>query len=124
MRTLISSCLKGRALSWFYSRAEYLTLNIEELLKKMEQIFDLHPGKLTLRRKFESRIWRKGEPFYDYYHDKIVLANRIPIAKDEILDYIIEGVTDQRLQDHARMMNYQTRAELLKALKVQPDYKG
>lgn len=72
MRTLISSQLKGRALSWFYSIAEYLTLNLEELLKKMEQIFDLCPGKLTLRRKFESRIWRRGEPFCEYYHYKMI----------------------------------------------------
>lgn len=94
-RILISSRLKGRALSWFHSKVEYLTLDMEGLLKEMEQMFDLCPGRLTLRKEFEARIWRKGESFGDYYHDKIILVIRIPIAEDEILDYIVEGVTDQ-----------------------------
>lgn len=85
-------------------------------------MFDLRPGKLALRREFESRVWRGGEPFCDYYHDKMILANRIPIAEDEILDYLIEGVMDQRLQNQARMMNYRTGTELLKAFeKVRPE---
>ncbi|XP_011859979.1 PREDICTED: uncharacterized protein LOC105557370 [Vollenhovia emeryi] len=121
-RVLISSRLRGRALSWFHSKAEYLTLDSVELLREMGQMFDLRPGKLALRREFESRVWEGGESFCDYYHDKMILANRIPIADDEILDYLIEGVTDQRLQNQARLMNYRTGAELLKAFeKVQPE---
>lgn len=84
MRILISSRLKGRALSWFYSRAEYLLLSAEELLNEMEQMFDLRPGKLALRREFESRIWKGGESFGDYYYDKMILANRIPILANRI----------------------------------------
>lgn len=120
-RILIRSRLKERALSWFYSRAEYLTLSMEELLQEMERMFDMRPGKLALRREFESRVWRGNESFCDYYHDKMILANRISIAGDEILDYLIEGVMDQRLQDQACLMNYRTEAELLKAFeKIRP----
>jgi len=123
-RILISSRLKGRALSWFYSKAEFLTMTIEELLQEMDHMFDLRPGKLALRREFESLIWKGGEPFCDYYHDKMILANRIPIAEDEIIDYLIEGMPDQRLQNQARLMNYRTGAQLLKAFeKVQLDVK-
>lgn len=119
---LISARLKGRALSWFHSRAEYLTLNIKELLEKMEQMFDLRPGKLALRKEFESRVWEGGESFCEYFHDKMILANRIPIAEDEILGYLLEGVADRRLQNQVRMMNYKTGAELLRAFeKVQPE---
>ncbi|XP_029169579.1 uncharacterized protein LOC114939432 [Nylanderia fulva] len=114
-RILISSRLKGRALSWFYSRAEYLVLSVEDLLKEMDQMFDLRPGRLTMRREFESRTWKSGESFCDYYHDKMILANRVPIAQDEILDYVIEGVSDQRLRNQARMLNLERGADLLKA---------
>lgn len=74
-RILMSSRLKGRALSWLHSKAEHVTLNVENLLKEMEKMFDLRPGKLVLRRKFEARIWKSGEQFCEYYHDKIILAN-------------------------------------------------
>jgi len=90
----------------------------------MDQMFDLRPGKLALRREFESLIWKGGEPFCDYYHDKMILANRIPVAEDEIIDYLIEGVPNQRLQNQARLMNYRTGAQLLKVFeKVQLDVK-
>jgi len=114
-KVLISSRLKGRALTWFYSKAEYLTLNVENLLEEMQQLFDLRPGKLLLRKEFEARTWKTGEPFCDYYHEKMILANRVPIAEDELLDYLVEGVTDIRLQNQARIMNFKSGMELLKA---------
>ncbi|XP_025265893.1 uncharacterized protein LOC112638423 [Camponotus floridanus] len=114
-RVLIGSRLRGRALSWFYSRAEHVTLGLEDLLREMESMFDLRPGKLSLRREFEARVWKGDEQFCDYYHEKVILANRIPIAEDELLDYIIEGVTDPRLQSQARLMNFRSGGELLGA---------
>jgi len=54
-KVLISSRLKGQALTWFYSKAEYLTLS-ENLLEEMQQMFDLRPGKLSLRKAFEARV--------------------------------------------------------------------
>lgn len=128
-RVLISSRLKGRALLWFYSRAEHVTLDLEDLLREMELMFDLRPGKLSLRREFESRVWRGDEQFCDYYHEKVILAYRIPIAEDELLDYIVEGVTDPRLQGQARLMNFRSGTELLKAFEKirvnnrRPDFK-
>ena len=104
-RILMGSRLKGKALNWFYSKPEYLTLSIGDLLEEMKRMYDLRPRKLSLRKKFETRVWKVEEPFCDYYHDKIILANRIPIAEDELLDYLIEGIVDMRLQNQARMMN-------------------
>lgn len=88
---------------------------MEKLLREMERMFDLRPGRLALRREFESRIWGGSESFCDYYHDKMILANRVPIAEDEILDYIIEGVTDQQLRNQARMLNCRAGTDLLRA---------
>jgi len=86
-KILISSRLKGRALIWFYSKAEYLTLSIENLLEEMQQMFDLHSG-LSLRKEFEARVWKTEKQFCDYYHEKMILANRVSIAEDELLDYL------------------------------------
>lgn len=52
--------------------------SVEKLFKKMEQMFDL--CKLVLRKEFKSRACRGGESFCDSYHDKIILANHVPIA--------------------------------------------
>lgn len=114
-RMLIGSRLKGKALAWFYSKAEHITLNIDALLREMGQMFDHRPGKLTLRREFENRVWKSDESFCDYYHDKKILANRVPIAEGELLEYIIEGVTDVRLQSQVRLANFQTEAEMVQA---------
>jgi len=53
--------LKERALTWFYLKAEYLTLDIENLLEEMQQMFDLRSGKLSLRKEFEARMWKTEE---------------------------------------------------------------
>lgn len=114
-RVLISSRLKGRALSWFHSKAEHLLLSVEDLLREMTQMFDSRPAKLSLRREFEARAWKADEQFCDYYHEKLILANRVPIDEDELLDYLIEGIADMRLQNQARIMNFQSKSELLRA---------
>lgn len=113
-RILIGSRLKGRALTWFYSKTEHLTLRIEDFLREMGQMFDLRPAKLTLRRKFEARVWKGDEPFSNYYHEKVILANRVPVAEDELLDYLIEGTTSV-LRNQARLMRFRSGAELLEA---------
>lgn len=114
---LISMRLKERALDWFYFRTEYLTMSINELLEEMKQIFDLRPRKLSLRKEFEARVWKIEESFCDNYYEKMILANRVPIAEDELLDfdYLVDGIADIRLQHQARIMNFQLRTELLKA---------
>jgi len=40
---------------------------------------------LDLRKKFEAREWQKNELFSEYCHHKLILRNRMPIAKEKIL---------------------------------------
>ena len=117
VRVLISSKLKKRALEWFHSKSEHLMISIADLLRSLATLFDDRPKKLKLRKDFEARIWQKKEPFSEYYHDKLILANRVPIADDEIIDYLIEGIPDERLQDNARMMQFKEKSSLLEAFK-------
>lgn len=51
----------------------------------MKQMFDSRPEKLSIRKEFEACVWRADE-FGDYYHEKVILTNRVPIAEDELLD--------------------------------------
>lgn len=78
-RVLISSRLRGKALSWFHSSPEHIVPSTMDLLERMRQLFDHRPGRLALRKEFERRTWQAGESFSEYYHSKIILANRVPI---------------------------------------------
>jgi len=40
-------------------------LSIEDLMGEMTRMFDLRPGKLSLRKEFEARVWKTDEPFCD-----------------------------------------------------------
>ena len=116
-RVLVSSKLKGRAANWFHSKAENLTLSIEDLLKEMRSMFDHRPSKVALRKEFEARTWKQAESFTSYYHDKVILANRVPISKDELIDYLIDGVSDTQLQNQARAMRFDKKEKLLESFR-------
>lgn len=84
-RVLISSRLREKALSWFHSKPNNLKLNVIQLLERMKEMFDLRPNKLALRKSFEGRIWQSKESFSDYFHDKVILANKVSVDDDEIV---------------------------------------
>lgn len=90
-------------------------MSIEGLLIEMGRMFDSRPRKLTLRRKFEARVWKGDEPFCGYYHEKVILASRVPVAEDELLDYLVEGISSVRLRNQARLMRFRSAVELLGA---------
>ncbi|GAB1869223.1 SAP domain-containing protein [Camponotus japonicus] len=115
-RILISSKLKGRASEWFHSKPDHLTLSIEDLLASMK-MFDLRQSKLSLRKKFEERTWQADESFTSYFHDKTILANRVPITDDDVIDYVIDGIPDHNLQDQARIMQFESQSDLLESFK-------
>jgi hypothetical protein len=48
------------------------------------------------------RKWEKGESFSDYIHQKIILGNRVPIAEEELVGYIID-VPDRVIRNEARI---------------------
>lgn len=116
-KVLIGAKLKGKALRWFHSRPDYLEMFIAELLREMRAIFDHRPSRQMLRKGFEQRMWRSGESFADYYLDKIILANRVPIDEGEILDRVIDGISDHQLHNHARTQRFGAASELLEAFK-------
>jgi len=60
-------------------------------------------------------MWKREETFHQYMHEKVILANRIPINDDEIIDYIIEGIPIASLRDQANINKFTTKASLLEA---------
>lgn len=58
-KILVGSKLRGKALEWYRSRAEYLSMNLDELFGEMEPMFNQPMGKLESRRKFENRKWQR-----------------------------------------------------------------
>jgi len=43
------------------------------------------------------------------------MGNRIPVDKEEIIDYLIDGITDLQLRNQARMQHFQSASALLNA---------
>lgn len=115
IRILISMKLKQRALQWFRSKPEHLEMPVTVLISQMKRMFDHRPAKMELRRRFEKRIWRNEESFSDYYYDKVILASRVPVDEDELVDLIIDGIPETPLRNQARMHRFEGKEDLLKA---------
>lgn len=116
-KILISLRLKSKALNWFHSKPEHLELNTAELFHEMSRIFGNRPSRLTLRKDFERRKWRSGEAFSEYFHEKVVLANKASIDEEELIDCLIDGVPDARMRSQARMLRFSSTRDLLDAFR-------
>lgn len=113
MKIIISSKLKGKAERWFRSRSEHTEMTLDELLSTMKDGFDQRPSRVDRLRKFEARMWQVNESFNNYYHEKLILGNLVPIEEDDILDYLVDGIPDLPLRNQARMQNFKTVKDLL-----------
>lgn len=117
IKIMIGLRIKGKVLAWFHSKPELLTTTSTDILREIQTVYDHRPSKMDLRKQFEKRTWQHGETFQDYYQEKLIKANRVPIPEDELLDYVIDGISDIRMRDHARMQNYASIPDMLQALK-------
>lgn len=115
MKVLASSRMKGKALDWLHSSADFIEMNFEMLLTAMKSMFDHRLVKITLKKQFEEKKWKREQSFSEYCHAKIILGNKISIAKDELMDYIINGIPDEVLRNQARLHNFDSMSTLLKA---------
>ncbi|XP_039313505.1 uncharacterized protein LOC120359576 [Solenopsis invicta] len=116
-RILINLRLKDKALTWFHSKPEHLRLNAADLLSEMSRMFNNRPSALALRRDFEKRKWRGNETFAEYYHEKVVLANRASVGEQELVNRLIDGVQDTQMRNQARMHRFKSAADVLDAFR-------
>ena len=125
-RILIGMKLKQKALNWFHANSEHLEIPVAELIERMKRMFDHRPAKFELRRKFEKRSWRNDESFGDYYFEKVIMASKLSVDEDELIDCIIDGIPEVPLRNQARMQRFDTKEDLLRAfeqIKLQPENK-
>ncbi|XP_043478302.1 uncharacterized protein LOC122508807, partial [Leptopilina heterotoma] len=114
-RLLMGAKLKGKALRWFHSKPEFIRMPLNDVLKKFSTMFDHQQDRLTLRKKFESRNWKSSESFSDYFHEKLILANSVPIDESEHIDYLIDGIPEATLHNQARIQCFKEKNNLLQA---------
>lgn len=114
-KLLIGMRLKKKASEWFHSKSEHIEMPFEKLLEELGTMFRHRESRLHLRKQFENRVWKKEETFQEYLHDKTIKGNLVPIEKDELLEYVIEGIPDAAMRDQARIQGFSTIEGLLKA---------
>ena len=88
---------------------------VQLLLGKMRKMFPHRPNVLTLRKRFEERTWKRGGKFREYVHDKIIMANKVPIGDREIVPYLLQEIPNPQLRGQARLLKLRTKADLLEA---------
>lgn len=115
VRILIGMRLRGKASEWFKSKPEHLELSVDELLDELREMYNHRPSRVKLRKRFEERVWKLNETFHQYVHEKVILANRVPIPEDELVEYLIDGIPEASLRDQARIGRIATKASLLRA---------
>ncbi|XP_076666309.1 uncharacterized protein LOC143367925 [Andrena cerasifolii] len=93
---------------------------VTDLLNEWQRIFDNLPNKAALRKEFEKRSWQRDESFCEYYFGKVTLANKVTVDQDELVDLIIDGISDIRLRDQARSHRFNTPEDLLDAYRYIP----
>lgn len=107
--------VRGKAQLWLHSKSNYINETIEVLFKDLVDMFSSKENKLVMHRNFEACKWRPGVSFIEYYNEKIILANKIGMDEEELIDYIIEGIPDDNLKTHANMQCYKNKSMLLQA---------
>ncbi|XP_019895114.2 uncharacterized protein LOC109614204 [Musca domestica] len=116
LRDLFASKLEGRPLSWLHSRRGTATEDITETFSQFCVMFGSKESRLELRRKFERGVWRQEENFMVYYNGKVELAEKLKMEEDELLEYVIDGISNTHLRRQTVLQHYNNFAELCKSL--------
>lgn len=77
-------------------------------------MFNQPMTRLERKRLFENRVWKKGDIFNDYCYDKVILGNKVPITEEEIVEYVIDGLSSMTLRNQVRMHSFFTVTEFPK----------
>lgn len=81
---------------------------INRLLEELKAMFSHRQNKVVMRKQFEDRTWRRGEAFSEYLHDKVILANHVPMMR-----FLITSSTVYRLLKRSVFELEDSRAALL-----------
>ncbi|RLU19040.1 hypothetical protein DMN91_009398 [Ooceraea biroi] len=88
-KLLVGNKLKGKAKSWFQAE-DTITMSLDEIMDGFRKM---------LRKTFEARKWETSENFADYFYDKVVLAEEVPIDEKDMVNYLIDVRHDAKPAD-------------------------
>lgn len=109
--------LKSVALSWYNSNKMYLR-SLDDVLKEMATVFGQDDNLLVVRRRFEKRCWKSSESFGNYYYEKCLLASGLNLNDTELVEYLVDGIPNKQLQIQAKLQNFKTASEIVKAFRT------
>lgn len=112
-KLLISNKLLGKAKVWFQSE-DCVVMTLDQILEGLRRMYDHRPMRIALRRKFEARGWKQVESFADYYHDKVMLGKDSLIDEGDMVDYLIDGIPQERLRDMAILKEFVHKEDMLR----------
>ncbi|XP_043065519.1 uncharacterized protein LOC122320921 [Drosophila ficusphila] len=116
MRGILNSKLTGEAHRWLHARPNWICENIDDLWQQFKITFEFKENKLRIRKNFEQRKWQPGEPFGLYFNEKLVLANKLTIDEDELIEYIIDGIPNRQIKNQVIMQKIDDKENLLRTL--------
>ena len=120
---LVSSKLKGKP--WVSSTQNPSTSHWVRRIswKRWNECSTIVPARWLWKRNSSDEYGRSEKrTFNEYYHDKIVMANRISIDTDEIIDYVVEGIPDVRLCDQARLLRFKNLIEAFENIMLRKEW--
>ncbi|KMQ88410.1 hypothetical protein RF55_12116 [Lasius niger] len=117
-KILVGMRLKKKVLEWFHSKPEFISMSFNALINELKLMFRHRQNRVTTRKMFEARIWKKDETFHEYVYEKVIMGNLIPIEADEMIDYIIDGIPDSVLRNQARIQRFTETESLLEAFET------
>ncbi|XP_046868374.1 uncharacterized protein LOC124460838 [Drosophila willistoni] len=115
LRLLVFGKLKGKALDWIHSNPECLCQPVKTIFDAMGKVFGSKKTNVIIRREFEARKWCVGEPFLNYFNDKVGLAGGLRLPEDEMVEYIVDGIPDRHLREMACMQRFGSKDDVLAA---------
>ena len=109
--------VKGKAREWLYAQPNFAVMTTNEILANLTTIFGIQESRFEKMEKFRRRRWKHEENFVAYYQSKITLATSLNLSPLETVDYLIEGIPDNRLRNQAKMHNFQNPLQLVESFK-------
>lgn len=116
LRALFAVKLVGRAQVWLHSRRNTADEHVDELLQQFCMTFGAKQTKLEARRTFELRKWRYEENFADYYNEKCLLASKLQLDDTELLEYLVDGISNVQIRTQVAMQQHTNTGDLFKTL--------
>lgn len=93
-------------------------MTFDTLMFEFKMMFGQRQNRIMIRRKFEACTWKRSETFREYVHEKVIMGNRIPIAMDEMIEHVIDGIPDNVLQNQAHIQRFTQMESLLEAFEA------